>query len=132
MKKLILTVGLPRSGKSTWARKQGFPVVNPDSIRIALHGNTFIEEAEPMVWILTKYMVKALFLAGHDKVIIDATNLTKERRDFWKDDMWKRCYVYFESTKDQCINRAIESNRSDLIGIILKMNDEKELDFEDD
>ncbi|KKK82651.1 hypothetical protein LCGC14_2801230, partial [marine sediment metagenome] len=49
MKKLILTVGLPRSGKSTWARKQGHPIVNPDSIRLALYGEPFIEEAEPMI-----------------------------------------------------------------------------------
>lgn len=132
MKILILTVGLPRSGKSSWAKKQGLPMVNPDSIRLALHGQIFIEEAELQVWCIARYMVKALFYAGHNKVILDATNLTKERRDFWKNDMWKRSYVYFDMTKDECINRAIEENRSGLIGIILKMNDEKELDFEDD
>ncbi|GAF94425.1 unnamed protein product, partial [marine sediment metagenome] len=64
-KKLILTVGLPRSGKTTWARKQGIPMVNPDSIRLALHGKAFIEEAEPMIWTIAKYMVRALFIAGH-------------------------------------------------------------------
>src|SRR5690554_6874569 len=31
---LICTVGLPRSGKTTWARKQSYPIVNPDSIRL--------------------------------------------------------------------------------------------------
>ena len=35
---LIVMVGLPRSGKTTWARKQGYPIVNPDSIRLAFHG----------------------------------------------------------------------------------------------
>lgn len=45
MKKLILTIGLPRSGKSTWAKQQGCPVVNPDSIRLALHGKAYIQEA---------------------------------------------------------------------------------------
>jgi len=38
MKILILTVGLPRSGKSTWAAKKGFPIVSPDAIRLAMHG----------------------------------------------------------------------------------------------
>ncbi len=33
MNRLILTVGLPRSGKTTWALEQGWPIVNPDSIR---------------------------------------------------------------------------------------------------
>ena len=72
MKVLILTVGLPRSGKSTWAKKQGYPIINPDSIRLALHGEHFIEDAEPMVWTIAMYMTKALFLAGHNKIIIDA------------------------------------------------------------
>ena len=41
MKEIIVTVGLPRSGKTTWAREQGYPIVNPDSIRLSLHGKRF-------------------------------------------------------------------------------------------
>ena len=74
-KTLILTVGLPRSGKSTWAMQQGYPVVNPDSIRLALHGHRFREESEEHVWAIAKTMVNSLFIAGHDKVIVDATNI---------------------------------------------------------
>ena len=33
-KKLIMTIGLPRSGKSTWARTQACPIVNQDSIKL--------------------------------------------------------------------------------------------------
>ena len=132
MKILILTVGLPRSGKSTWARKQEIPIVNPDSIRLALYGKPFIDEAESMVWCIAKYMVKALFLAGHDKVILDATNLTIKSRNMWKDIMWKRNYVYFDASKDDCIDRAILDNHPHLIGVIIDMNATKELDFEDD
>jgi predicted kinase len=36
MQQLILTVGLPRSGKTTWAKQQGVPMVNRDAIRLAL------------------------------------------------------------------------------------------------
>ena len=53
---LICTMGLPRSGKSTWskkmAQKYGIPIVCPDSIRISLYARDFIVEAEPMVWTL--------------------------------------------------------------------------------
>lgn len=92
---LILTVGLPQSGKSTWARQQGFPIVNPDAIRLAIHGMPFVREAEPLVWVLARYMVSALFLAGHTTVILDATNTTRKRRDTWKSGMWCRCYKTF-------------------------------------
>ena len=120
-KELILTVGLPRSGKSTWVSKQnGIPIVNPDSIRLALHGQRFAPEAEGFVWAIAKTMTKALFLAGHDKVIIDATNTTKERRDFWKSRSWNRCFVVFTTTADTCCNRAFLTY-PDLQPIIEKM-----------
>lgn len=89
-KTLIMTVGLPRSGKSTWAMQQGHPVVCPDAIRMALYGQPFIKEAESIVWATAKLMVAALFEAGHDTVILDGTNLTSKYRDEWKDERWKR------------------------------------------
>lgn len=121
---LILTVGLPRSGKSTWARKQGHPIVNPDSIRLALHGERFIEEAEPIVWLMAKYMVRALFYAGHKKVILDATNITKERRDFWVEKDWDVHHHHVKASKTLCIARAIMNKREDLIPIIERMDEE--------
>ena len=129
MKTLIMLMGLPRSGKSTWSKNQGWPIVNPDSIRLALHTKSFIQEAEPMVWCIAKYMVKALFYAGHNKVILDATNLTKKRRDFWIDDNWECDLLYFSTTKVICIARAINDKREDLIPIIEKMDKEKEIDI---
>ena len=118
---LILTVGLPRSGKSTWARQQGLPIVNPDSIRLALHGKAFIKESEPMVWAIAKYMVMALFLAGHTKVIVDAANTTQKRRDEWKSDKWQIIYQVFPTSKEECISRAKSSNAEYLIPIIESM-----------
>lgn len=128
-KQLILTIGLPRSGKSTWAKKQRYPIVNPDSIRLALYGQAYIKEAEQMVWAIAKYMVKALFLAGHDTVVVDATNTTEERRNFWKDDYWAINYIYFPADKETCVKRAKESNTGYLIPVIERMS--MELDIEE-
>ena len=102
---LICTVGLPRSGKSSWAREQGAPIVNPDSIRLAIHGQAFISEAEPFVWATAKYMVKALFLAGHETVIVDATNTTRKRRDDWIGD-WSLRFKVFPATVAECLERV--------------------------
>ncbi len=86
--RLILMVGLPRSGKSTRAAELSnalkAPIVNPDAVRYAIHGKPFIATAEPFVWATTKTMAAALFLAGHTDVIVDACNNTKKRRDEWK------------------------------------------------
>jgi predicted kinase len=120
---LMLTVGLPRSGKSLWAVKSGCPVVNPDSVRLALHGQAFVPEAEPMVWTVSLYMVRALFKAGHREVIVDATNTTRKRRDFWKSNEWVRRYAAFKADKAECIRRCKcgITTREDLIPIIERM-----------
>lgn len=123
MKFLKMTVGLPRSGKSTWASASGHPVVNPDSIRLALHGQAFIGDAEPMVWAIAKYMVKALFLAGHDVVVLDATNTTKARRDEWKSRAWKREFVVFDIPADVCASRAERGGMQVLVPVIARMAD---------
>ncbi len=127
MKKLILLVGLPRSGKSTWAKKTGYPIVNPDSVRLVLHGEAFIKSYEPAVWVLTRQMVEALFKAGHDVVILDATNINKKNREEWNaTDKWNTYVKWIETYKETCIKRAKKGNREDLIPVIERMD----IDFE--
>jgi predicted kinase len=121
-KLLIVTVGLPRSGKSTWAREQDLPIVCPDAIRLALHGQAFIPEAENMVWTIAKYMVKSLFLAGHEEVILDATNTMKRRRNEWQSKEWDTQFKIIDTPYLTCIARATKDGREDLIPIITKMN----------
>lgn len=43
---LVITVGLPRSGKSTWAKTLGAPIVSCDAIRQALGVYPFVPKAE--------------------------------------------------------------------------------------
>lgn len=128
IKKLILTIGLPRSGKSTWAKKQNIPIVNPDSIRLALHGHPYISESENFVWSIAYLMAKALFIAGHDQIIIDATNTTDKRRKIWINEFpsYKIIYKLFDTSKEVCIKRAKECDRLDLIPIIEKMSENYE------
>lgn len=122
---LILTIGLPRSGKSTWAKSQGHPIVNPDSIRLALHGKDFISSSEPFVWAIAYNMARSLFIAGHKTVIIDATNTTAKRRNEWRwrfTDVRIECKI-FNTPKEECIKRAKSCGREDLIAVIEQMNE---------
>lgn len=120
-KTLILTVGLPRSGKSTWAMKQGFPVVNPDSIRLALHGQAFRAETEPFVWAIAKTMVRALFLTGYATVILDACNVSKHRRDEWRSKDWDTEFREFKTPIETCRDRAMRSGQDYLLPVITRM-----------
>jgi predicted kinase len=129
MKTLILTIGLPRSGKSTWAIDTGFPIVNRDSIRLALHGQAYIQEAEDMVTAIEMYMVKSLFLAGHNTIIIDATHLKREYRVKWENEDWEVKHQYFDTSKVVCIQRAKNDNKEYLVPIIERMAEESDVIF---
>lgn len=124
---LKLTAGLPRSGKSSWAKTQGVPIVNPDSIRLALHGQPFYGPAEPFVWAIAKVMVSALFKAGHTVVILDATNVTEAKRKEWVGMADSLELVIFPTSVEECKRRATALNQDYLLPIIDRMASEWDL-----
>jgi predicted kinase len=111
---LLCTVGLPRSGKTTWARalcgKHGIPLVSADAVRLGLHGQRYIETAEPMVHTIVGVMVRSLFHAGHQTVLLDECLINARRRMPWRSAsggfLWQQAWVVFEAPAAECIRRA--------------------------
>ena len=93
--KLILMVGLPASGKSTIVQQYQWEhcciVVCPDDIRMTMFNTEFNKDVEGLVWFTARAMVKMLLAQGHN-VVLDSTNLTKDRRKEWI-DLAKECQV---------------------------------------
>lgn len=90
MKRLILTVGPPAIGKSTWAKEQvlnsggKMKRVNRDSLRLMLDENKTSVDNEKEIGRVQYAMVRQLLNDGYD-VIIDDTNLNSKRfHDFCK------------------------------------------------
>jgi len=128
---LIVMMGLPRSGKTTWARKQDVPIVCPDSIRLALPGARFLTLAEPFVWAIAKVMVRALFLAGHDRVIVDGCHVKRKYRDEWVNDgdiglLWETWVKWIDTDQQTCLCRAEQEGDTEIMPIIDKMAEEFE------
>ncbi len=123
---LYMTIGLPRSGKSTWAKLQQVPTVNPDAIRLSVHGKPFDLKHEDLVWWTARIMVESLFKAGHRHVILDATNITRSRRDRWYTAEWERVFVSFGTSPEMCKKRAIASDMPYLVDVIEKMSGQYE------
>jgi predicted kinase len=119
--KLILMVGLPRSGKSTWAMASGFPVVNPDSIRLAIHGQKFYAPAEPLVWSVAHVMVESLRIAGHATVVLDATNVTAKRRGEWTSIYPDHELHVVNTPPSTCVARAEAEGYREIIPVIHRM-----------
>jgi predicted kinase len=82
---LIMMVGIPGAGKSTWIAqnaRENTVVVSPDDIRRELSGNVSDQTQNTKVWFLAKERTIAALRAGKD-VILDATNVaTKSRKRF--------------------------------------------------
>ncbi|AHY25201.1 polynucleotide kinase [Pectobacterium bacteriophage PM2] len=95
MKEIILTVGCPGSGKSTWARKyaeqnQGYFIINRDSLRVGIHGDIernnykYTKAKEKIVTELQLAHAKTILSSESCKgVIISDTNLNKSRIETW-------------------------------------------------
>ncbi len=133
-KLLICTVGLPYAGKTTWALSQDCPIVSPDGLRVALHGARFIMPAEPMIWTMTDYMIIALFVAGHDKVILDSTCNTANRRQerilYGQTGGYQVKFEYFKTSAKVCADRARFAHDEDIIPTIIRMDEERDWDIE--
>lgn len=78
--KLIMTKGLPGSGKTTWAKwyQKRYPNtvrVNKDDLRAMLHDSVHSHGREDLVLKIRDEIVNMAFVGGHD-VIVDDTNLS--------------------------------------------------------
>lgn len=122
---LIAMKGLPRSGKSTIVAKLslelGAPIVRRDAIRLALHGQRYIHDAEPMVKAISLYMIRALFEAGHTEVICDETNYSQAARDSLMDERWETVFYIVDTPPEVCKERAVMTGQPDLIPVIDSM-----------
>lgn len=83
MNKVYIMVGVPGSGKSTYAEKlskeTGAVIISSDNIREELYGDAAIQGDNGKVFGMYYYRAKCLLLEGKD-IILDATNLTKKDR----------------------------------------------------
>jgi len=81
--KLILLVGLPGSGKSTWAAREKLPVLSSDELRRILADDLTDQSIHARVFSVLRLLIKHRLELKRPVTCIDATNLTpKERRPY--------------------------------------------------
>ncbi|HHV35118.1 MAG TPA: ATP-binding protein [Syntrophomonadaceae bacterium] len=77
--KLVILIGPPAAGKSTWLYQFSGEVISTDDIRRQEFGVQFDQRIEPAVWHLAYERLEKAIRSGKD-VCFDATNTTRNRR----------------------------------------------------
>lgn len=107
--RIILLVGLPASGKSTWAAQHSLPVLSSDEIRHLLLDDAADQRLNRRVFQVLRYLLKQRLEAGRPITCIDATHLTRaERRPYLAIGQLYGCdvdAVYFDTPLEVCKDR---------------------------
>ncbi len=106
---LVVLVGLPGSGKSTWAAARGLPVLSSDEMRRFLTGDAANQAVNNLVFRMLRRSLDAMLAAGVERVIVDSTALTRRERRAWI--RWAELNgcrveaVFFDTPRELCASR---------------------------
>lgn len=107
--RIILTVGLPGSGKSTYLERIGAHPLSSDKIREQLADNPTDQSIHSRVFATIRYLLRHRLAIGRPVTYIDATNLTrKERKNWIKFARLAGCGIealYFDTPLEICLER---------------------------
>lgn len=119
--KFIMLVGLPASGKSSYAKelanKENATIVSSDKVREELYGNENVQGDNALVFNIIKDRIKKLLYEDFQNVIFDATNISyKKRIQFLQDiktknkTINKECHIII-TPYEECLIRNSKRNR---------------------
>lgn len=109
--RVVLLIGLPGSGKSTWARQQGGGVLSTDEIRAMLSDDATNQAIHGEVFATLRYLLRRRLALRMPVTFIDATNSTRhERRAYIKIAAWFDASaeaVFFDTPVEVCKQRNL-------------------------
>lgn len=107
--KLVVLVGLPGSGKSTWLQERGLDALSSDEVRRMLTGDETDQRVNRLVFRTLRAMARARKDAGAEVTYIDSTALTRwERRCWVRFGELNECEVeavFFDVPVEECLRR---------------------------
>jgi predicted kinase len=112
---VVLAIGLPGSGKSSWFKRHNLTPLSSDMMRTLLFDDVREQRFQDLVFSNLRSMLKARLIAKRPMNYVDATNLTPQERQHWiklaKDYQYEVHAVFFDVPLEVCIERHERRDR---------------------
>jgi len=106
---VVLAIGLPGSGKSSWFKRHNIHPLSSDLLRELLFDDAQEQRFQDLVFSNLRSMLKARLIARRPMNYVDATNLTPHDRQSWiklaKDYGYDVQGVFFDVPVEICMER---------------------------
>ncbi len=122
---VVLTIGLPGSGKTTWFRRRGVTPLSSDLLRNILFDDVEEQRYQGLVFSTLRSLLRARLIAKMPWNYVDATNLSAHERRQWikmaKSFGYDVQAVFFDVPLEVCLERNRSRDRMVSEDVMRKM-----------
>ena len=122
---VVLAIGMPGSGKTTWFRRRGVTPLSSDLLRNILFDDVEEQRYQGLVFSTLRSLLRARLIARMPWNYVDATNLSVHERRQWikmaKSFGYEVQAVFFDVPLEVCLERNSQRDRSVSEDVMRKM-----------